>query len=186
MFDFCLKILLAAPSFSSVFCYSPDLITLFLSILTSFLLRIRLDLRLFFLQFNIHRFFSAADIAGELHSSSLYNKSIAFNVEITWLNYTFDINCQSKSIHLISFKWCRWGIFNCYWCTSPAVQFIFLTCRVLIALPFCFKSALYHAWVLNKNKKRHYSTYHLHNWFLTHYYLFCRRNDLLRFEYNEK
>ena len=61
--------------------------------------------------------------AGGMNCGSLY-KYIAFNVEIAWLNCTFDINHQSKSIHLISFKWCRWGIFNCYRCTSPAVQSI--------------------------------------------------------------
>ena len=179
MFDFCLKILLAAPSFSSVFCYSPDLITLLLIFLTSSLFMIRLDVRFFFfLQFNIYRFFSAADTAagGIMNSSSLYNKYIAFNVEITWMNYTFDINHQPVFIHLISFKWCRWGIFDCYWCTSPAVQSIFQHVESSSLYLLRQKRSLPHM-SIKKNKEWQYSTNHLHNWFLTHYYLFRRRND---------
>ena len=183
-----------APSFSSVvFCYSPDIITLFLLIHhfdTFFFMivvkpwckivapwsAILMAVVLFAIQYPSFLLGSTADTAGGgMNSISLY-KYIAFNAEITWLNYTFDINHQSISIHLISFIWCRWGIFNCNWCTSPAVR-PFFNMSSPHRFTSCFKNALYHAWVLKKNKEWQYSTYYLHNWFLTHHYLFRRRND---------
>ena len=146
MFYLCSIMRLAAPSLCSVVCLSSVLITPFFNIWTpSFIMPAftfqSKDCYILIRNFNgyivlfLGSIYSQCSwlLLGSKHSggneqyssSLLHNKYIAFNVEITWLNYTFDINHQPVFTHLISFKWCRWEIFDCYWFTSPAVQSIF-------------------------------------------------------------